>query len=225
MTQIIAHAGCGGTVPGSVENIEYAVREGADYVELDLRCLNGCIYLSHNQIDRSCLYSYIMLQDALSLIHDSGIQINCDLKEADEFETVLSVLRDMHMEERTLFTGEYRNEFYRPDAKYRHFTGPEHTGIVKAHEIISTEAAEALVKYYRSSTDRTLSGLNIEYTTLPKASLHIFQEREIPVSCWTVDEKNVIGEFLKLGVNYITTNDLAFTVRRRTELDQLQAGV
>lgn len=68
---------------------------------------------------------------------------------------------------------------------------------------------------FREITDEITEKLNrdridvdVKYNALTKTSIDMFHSMGLKVNCWTVDEKDIAEELIKLGVDFITTNIL-----------------
>ena len=87
---ITAHSGCEGTPDNSLASVKKGIASGADCVEIDVRADgHGKLWLTHDlPEDFSALVS---LEEAFALIRDSGIAVNCDLKEYDALLPALAL--------------------------------------------------------------------------------------------------------------------------------------
>lgn len=218
MTKITAHAGCEGTVPGSREGIETAIRLGADVVEIDLRLLDGVIWVSHDLPDISKLHTYLTLEQALQLLCGSNVEINCDLKEAAVFPHALKIIRQMNLESRIIFTGEFQPNFQCAGDRYRYFQNAEHLFDMTPEQKLSRENVEQLMTYYQRNATGVFGGYNISYKMLTPETLQMLSGTGIPLSCWTVDEGNVISALLREDIAYLTTNQVRNAVQQRSAL-------
>ena len=81
---ITAHNGCEGIPDHTLASVEKGIAVGADCVEIDIRSDDqGRLWLIH---DRPADFSGLVpLEEAFALIRDSGIAVNCDLKEESVF--------------------------------------------------------------------------------------------------------------------------------------------
>ncbi|MCI8329707.1 MAG: glycerophosphodiester phosphodiesterase [Oscillibacter sp.] len=204
MTKITAHAGCEGTPKGTRENIETALRCGADAVEVDLRLLNGEVYLSHDALREEALETYLTLRQALELIGPSGAEINCDIKEAVALPAAFRILKNMGMERRAFFTGE--TGAAAKDPGLRCFRNVECPLLSGCEETLAEEEVRRLIAGYRSQRDPSLAGFNIEYGLLTAETMALFSAQGVPLSCWLVNDGLAIRQLLEAGVDYLTTD-------------------
>lgn len=215
MTKITAHAGCEGTLPGSREGIETAIRLGADVVELDLRLLEGVVWLSHDMLDASRLHTYLTLEQALGLFDGCHAEINCDLKEPEVLPYALETIRKMDLESRVIFTGEFEPDREPGQGKYRYFQNAELLCGTGPGEKLSRADAERMVEHYRNRGADVFGGYNVSYDMLTPETLRLLSGAGIPLSCWTVDERDAIRALLRMGVAYLTTNHVRYAVEQR----------
>ena len=218
MTKITAHAGCENTAPGSREGIETAISLGADVVEIDLRLLDGRIWLSHDLPDTARMHTYLTLERALEVLRGSRAEINCDLKDEEAFPHALKIIRRMNLESRVIFTGEFRPGFLCDGDRYRYFQNAEYLFGMDPGRKLSQADAEHLVAYYRSNGSKFFGGYNISYKTLTPQTLQTLSRAGVPLSCWTVDEEHSIDFFLRENIAYLTTDQVKYAVRQRAVL-------
>lgn len=218
MTKITAHAGCEGTLKGTMESIEAALRCGADVVEVDLRLLDGEIYLSHDALRADALDTYLTFRQVLGVICSSDVEVNCDIKEASAFPAALHVLRDMGIERRAFFTGDTSGVPELPTAEIRRFLNVENLPFVKnAKNKLSEKEAERLVNLYRSYNDPSLAGFNVEYTVLTEEAVRMLSSERVLLSCWLVNDRQAVCNLLDSGIAYLTTDCVKYAVAQRNK--------
>lgn len=217
ITKVTAHAGCEGTQAGSKENIVTALESGADVIEMDLRALNGQIYLSHDPLEADRLDTYLTFQEALELLHRSNAEINCDLKEAGLLKMALDILRNMGMQERAFFTGEL-DACNKEETGCRCFYNVEHYHFVEQGKQLSEPAVRQLIQMYQTDAQKHIAGFNVEYGMLTPEVIRLFLKEKIPISCWLVDDECAIRRLIQDNVSYITTNCVKYAVSQRKML-------
>ncbi len=215
MTKVTAHAGCEGTQAGSRENIMTALRAGADVVEMDLRVLDGEIYLSHYPLETEHLDTYLTFRQALELLQGCDVEINCDLKEAGVLKIALETLRGMGMQERAFFTGEIDCGSKSKGVVCRCFRNVEHYGFVKEGKQLSEPEVRRLIQVYQADGKEHIAGFNVEYGMLTREAIHLFAMENIAISCWLVNEEYAIRQLLEENVSYITTDHVKYAVSQR----------
>lgn len=218
MTKVTAHAGCEGTQAGSKENIMTALRLGADVIEMDLRALNGEVYLSHYPLETGHLDAYLTFRQALELLQGSDVEINCDLKEAGVLKMALEILQGKGMQERAFFTGEVGGEPKAEEAACRCFRNVEHYGFVEEGKQLSAPEVHQLIRLYQSAEKEHIAGFNVEYGMLTREAIHLFAKENIPISCWLVDDEQAICQLLQENISYITTDRVKYAVSQREML-------
>lgn len=214
ITKVTAHAGCEGTRAGSKENIVIALASGADVIEMDLRALNGQIYLSHGPLEADRLDTYLTFQQALELLKNSDVEVNCDLKEEEAFQIALDILKKMGMQERALFTGEI-GACSQAETGCRCFYNVEHYHFAELGKQLSESDVCQLIEMYQKDGKRHISGFNVEYSMLTHEAMDLFAKEQVPISCWLVDEEHAIRKLLSEHVSYITTNCVKYAVSQR----------
>ncbi len=216
-TMIVAHSGCEGTAPGSLEFILTALKWKADFIEVDLRLYDGDVYLSHDPIEVDQLDNYLTLRRVLELVVPENVGLNCDLKEKDVFEPVLRLLREYGMEERAVFTGEYRTETD-TSAKYKYYLNISSSGLKLDSEKISAMDTDRMINFYNNSKDQAFDAFNLDYTSItPEAEKKLF-DAGVNICYWTVDNPKEIERMLNDGVFAITTNLLSDAIMARLRI-------
>ena len=77
---ITAHSGCDGTAENSLESMKKGIELGADCAEIDVMAdAAGRLWLTHDLPED--FTGLVPLEEAFALIRESGIAVNCDLKD------------------------------------------------------------------------------------------------------------------------------------------------
>lgn len=116
MVHITAHSGCDGTPDNSLEFVRHALTTGADALEVDVRKTeDGSLAISHDAIPAG--EAHPLLAEVFSLIRESDIRINCDLKEPDLENAVIDLAEKHGLLRRLIFSGSVGLPFVasRPD--------------------------------------------------------------------------------------------------------------
>ena len=217
ITKVTAHAGCEGTPAGSRENILAALQSGADAVEMDLRALDGRIYLSHDPLEKEHLERYLTFRQALELLRDSEIEINCDLKEIGILGIAQETLKTINMQERAFYTGEVGSCQKTEEIKCRCFQNIEHYGFVEDGRQLSEAEVHKLIRVFKTREPQ-LAGFNVEYGMLTQEAIDLFTKENVPLSCWIVDDERAICQLLRANITYITTNHVKYAIAQREKL-------
>ena len=106
---ITAHSGCDDFAMNSEAYILHALTLDIYALEIDIRRdSGGGLILTHNPPEAG--KEYVSLERAFALVRDSGIAINCDLKEAGLEHDVLGLAEKMGIaQERVVFSGSLTN--------------------------------------------------------------------------------------------------------------------
>ena len=226
---ITAHSGCEGTPDNSIDSIRTGIALRADCVEVDVRTdASGTLRLSHDEIgDETGL---VTLREAFALIRESGIKINCDLKEYGALPKVLALAEECGiLRDQLIFSGcvdpkllEAHPEaaarsliFLNSEELVRDLTGNgdlrrrDQCAFLLAHTRLAAErfhrlGAEALNAPYGNMTDELIGALRAE---------------GVPLSLWTLNDEAVLREFMIKDLLNITTRlpSAALRIRKTAE--------
>lgn len=213
-TIIGAHAGCEDTVPGSMENILTALKYKADLIEVDLRLYEGNVFLSHEELDTEHLGQYLKFRDVLEVLSPEKAGLNCDLKDEDVFYEALKLVREYGMEERTVFTGEYRIKT-EANAKYKYFLNISCMDVDFDTGSINEKEADILIDYWNRRRDHAMEAFNLNYKTVPPEVRNKLYQAGVRSCYWTVDDPGEIRHMLEDGVCAMTTHQVAFAMSVR----------
>lgn len=217
MSQITAHAGCDGSIPGSLSGLQTAFRAGADILELDLRFFQNEILLSHDPIHPAQLSQYVRLSDVLHAFRHTSLHFNCDLKETSVFLPAIDCFSQFQLTDRLIFTGMYPFPERQPDAPYRVYPNVENIPGILPSTPLTAEQARIVSAWFiqAKQLDPHLAGLNIEYRQLSEPCLAVFAENDIALSCWGVDHLPEIQFCLAAQLENITTDAVMLACNAR----------
>ena len=197
---ITAHSGCDDYAMNSEEYILHALTLDIYALEIDIRrSSDGVLILTHNPPETG--KEYISLEYAFSLVKDSHIKINCDLKEPGLERDVLGLAGNMGIDaKRIIFTGsltDWRDSelagqiWLNPEEVYPDF----YTAKYDIGKIMT------LAKNYSYSV------LNIDYKILNEILINSANIHGVKLSLWTIDDPHEIpkGIYTSQIIN-ITTN-------------------
>ena len=222
---ITAHSGCEGTPDNSIASIETGSALGADCVEVDIRMdARGRLWLTH---DLTAFFDGLTpLEDAFSLIRDSGIAVNCDLKEYGALLPVLSLADEFGIgPEKLIFSGsvdtallERQPEIAR---RSRVFLNSEEL----ARDLLKADPPDRIgqTAFFLSHPETVASrlralgaeALNAPYKHMPNALIAVLRANGVALSLWTLNNEAALREFMKKDLLNITTRcvSLALSVR------------
>lgn len=229
---ITAHTGCMGTPDNSVESARAGLSLGADIVEDDIRVTrDGVLVLSHDdrvvladgriaslsrltlqELDAGLAAPIVRLETVLDLLTGSGGQarMNLDLKTDDCIEHVMALIRKRDIADRVLLTGcEYGRALRANDVD---------GGIAKLLNVdIGSFRTSVYAEAARMACEHALRagcfGLNVPYQLALPELLSIASDRGLSVFVWTVGETQEMERYANLGVQSITTRDVATLLR------------
>ena len=208
-TMITAHSGCDGTPDNSLEYVKHALNCGADAFEIDVRCRDGRLFMSHDETDLECPG----LDEVFRLMQGSSMKINCDLKEPGLEEAVLALAEQLGVWDQILFSGDVS------------------IGKMAADEIICRKTLlniDPLVgKVTPEELDARLEELvedcrrcgawcvNIHYGKCTEKLMKRMKEAEILISAWTVNKEDVARRLLDEGIYNITSRAPGMVMKLR----------
>lgn len=198
--KITAHSGCDGYAMNSREYILHALTLDIYALELDIRRdSDGVLILTHNPPESG--HEYVSLEDAFSLVRDSRIRINCDLKESGLERDVLGVAGRIGIDvERVIFTGTL-TDWRDVGLAGRVWLNPE--------EVCRDfyEARRDVVEVMRLAKTHGYSVLNVDYRIVNEAVIDSARVYGMKLSLWTIDDPAEIPESIySTHIINITTN-------------------
>ncbi|MBR4331445.1 MAG: glycerophosphodiester phosphodiesterase [Clostridia bacterium] len=224
---ITAHNGCEGIPDHTLACIRKGIEVGADCVEIDVRAdENGKLWLIHDlPADFSGL---VPLEEAFALIQESGVAVNCDLKEERAFLPTIALADRCGIGPRQLiFSGSVDIKVLeaRPELakRSRVFLNTEVLvkDLTKIGNMHGAEQTAYLLAHAREAAERfhTLGAeaLNASYRNMPDELIAKMRERDVPLSLWTLNSEEVLREFMAKDVFNITTRIPTAALRIREE--------
>lgn len=246
MTKITAHSGCDGTRKDSLESILLALELHADLIEVDVRMSAvGELRLCHDQPDDRFLSEKPFLRQAFELIADTGMGINCDIKEFRCIEPTLRLAEEYGLGPDSLFlTGSVSPNYLVTDPAV-----VERAGVfMNLEEILKLFCAGSMVEEGRADripdmldqawaylqkpelVDRyaddiivmlerlRVRGLNMPWELVTESFLGKLRARRIPLSLWTVRDESAADRVLAMDVFNMTTTMVSMAMERRAIL-------
>lgn len=198
-TLITAHSGCDGTPDNSLEFVKHALSCGADAFEVDVRCRNGHLFMSHDETALECPG----LDEVFRLMRGSSMKINCDLKEPNLEEAVLELAAKLGVEELVLFSGDVSIEKMRTNAVIRGKTLLNIDPLVG--QITPEELDDRLEELVEGCRRCGAWCINIHYGKCTGKLIKRMKEAGIRISAWTVNKEEVARRLLDEGIYNITS--------------------
>lgn len=195
---ITAHSGCDDYAVNSEAYILHALTLDIFALELDIRRdSDSSLILTHNPPEAG--KEYISLKDAFSLVKDSHIKINCDLKEPGLERDVLGLAGRMKIDEnRIIFTGSLTDWrdcglsgqiWLNPEEIYPDFYAAKYD----------------IGEIMRLAKNSGYTVLNIDYKILNEAVIDSAESYGVKLSLWTIDDPD------ELQKNIYTSNIINIT--------------
>lgn len=225
---ITAHSGCEGTPDNSMESILKGIELGADCVEIDIRMdASGALWLTHDTTEDYT--EAVPLEKALTVIAQSGISVNCDLKEERTLYPTLELAEKCGIpREHLIFSGSVNvgmliadpaiarraQIFLNSEEIYHHMVG-EGPDTREAHaEFICTGAGKisALLKQLG------VEALNAPYKYFTLDQIDAIRNEDIELSLWTVNDEEAQKQLMGKDLLNMTTRKAASALHLRKEI-------
>lgn len=225
---ITAHSGCDGTPDNSLEFVHYALEHDADCLEVDVRKNGKQLYISHDgeegceRIDLGKVFRMLRFKD--------HIKINCDLKESNLEEAVYKLAQEERVTDRLIYTGSVNPEKFRKENPDRLpvtvYLNIENISLFfnRLYRMGSLDPAQdelevlsELIQACEKLEAYAVKGINICYAACTEEMLDYMQNRGVGISLWTVKEPEKIMEYLRRGVDNITTRNLEQALEQRKQ--------
>jgi glycerophosphoryl diester phosphodiesterase len=206
-TAVTAHTGCMKTPMNTVESIRKGIECGADFVEFDLRFSEtGEPILSHDRPRKGA--NPERLKNAFAeLRRHPGIKFNVDLKTATNLPEVKRLAEEAGVLDRIFYTGNCDAATIR-----RHSPG------VPFYLNARIDGKTDLDAVVRRVKEVGAIGLNIHFRCASAELVRKCHEAGFEVSVWTVEKRADVERLLKMGVDNITSRNIALTRQLRDEM-------
>lgn len=243
---ITAHSGCENTPQDSMDSVEYAIRSGADAVEMDIRrAPDGTLYISHDRREGEEIGRKITLEAVFRRIAGTELKINCDIKEPFAIPGVLTLAKQYSLgKDRLILTGAVSPELLAMEPSVTEnasvylnveealkFIGmgrlwegsgevsfPDYANAPKPYVMDLLEEESAVMSMIRLMKALGVAGINLNHRLLTKELAELFRREGIPFSLWTPADVESITRCLKLEPANITTVTVELALKLRREL-------
>lgn len=219
---ITAHSGCEGTPENSMEHIQCAIQCDVDALEVDVHAgINGELYLSHDESPQPdhC----ITLHEAFSLISDSRLRINCDLKSPGIERQVLELARSCGIAEHLIFSGCVSLEALSdPEILQRTFWNIEEALPSIREQYLNDQypSPSVILAALEQCRKASVPVVNIYYELCTPEFLQACRQAGIGVSAWTVNDESWAQTLLDAQIFNVTTRKprMVRALRERREV-------
>lgn len=219
---LTAHSGSNNTKDNSYEYFYEFIDKDVECLEVDVRkSSKGELYLNHDKLKEDELKDIVLLKDIFcKLKNHNSKYINCDLKEENLEQDVMLIAKEFGVENQIIFSGTVNVENLKGNFKDMYFE--VFFNIENIFEDFYTNSEFYLrnkVEFVRKVSDffkkHTLNVLNINYTFCDNKLIQLFEDNEIKLSLWTVDNTKKRKEFMMRKVHNITTREIIEAINER----------
>ena len=195
---ITAHSGCDDLAMNSEEYIHHALTLKVDALEVDVRRgFNNSLILTHNPPEHGQVY--ITLREAFSLVRDSLVKVNCDLKEPGLERDVLDLAGFCGLErERLIFTGTLTDWREKPEGCNVWLNPEEICADFYAGRQNIDEVTTLAARY-------GYGVINIDYRCVNEHVIASARAHGLKLSLWTIDDPHQIihsSRIINITTNY-----------------------
>ena len=239
---ITAHSGCEHTPRDSMDAIERAVALGADIVEMDIRrAPDGVLRISHDPLGLEEYGEKVLLEDVFQRLKDTGLSLNCDMKEAGALYPTLDMAAACGFgKERLILSGCTSPEQIARDPslvqRARIYVNVEE--LVKLlyfadkHPKYDLDFGKLMTQPWKSLwkipwpdawTDEVVQfaqtfqvqGINLPFQCLTDDFAEKMRASKVPFSVWTVNDPADMERCMQLEAENITTLEVSLALETR----------
>ena len=212
---ITAHNGCEGMPDHTLATIEKGIAVGADCVEIDVRAdSEGRLWLIHDRPESFA--GLVSLEEAFAPIRESGIAVNCDLKEKGLLLPTIELADKMGIgADQLIFSGVVEPDLLEanPDIarRSRIFLNSEVlvADLTKTEDLSGEQQTEFLINHSHEAAERFhalgAEALNTYYNNMPDELIAKMREENVRLSLWTLNSEEVLMKFMAKDVYNFTT--------------------
>jgi len=235
-TLIIAHTGCMNTPSNSIESVIAGVKAGADIIEVDVRATkDGIAVLLHDEEivtsngvmrvrdlsfkelnDLDGANRIFRLEEVLPIVKEYQRIINLDVKEDRAIDPMIKTIEKHNMRDYVIISGCERERAHYLKKHYRPYQVLLNVSI-SLYETYKENYESFIRETCREAITSSCCGININYRLCHESLVNYAMLRCLPVLVWTIDESDVMGEFLEMGVHSITTNEVKILLELRNK--------
>lgn len=205
-TIITAHSGSDGTPDNSLEFVRYALDCGAEALEVDVRVRpDGSFFLSHDESGDPCPG----LDEVFSLLRESPMRINCDLKQPHMELGVLALAKEFGIENRLLFSGDVDPALAKENEEIRSRTlfnlKPFAQDMLRRFDRGEAPTQTDLESIADQCRTYGIHTINIPYGLCTDSFLAFFRDACIGISAWTVGDAETAKRLFAADIVNVTT--------------------
>lgn len=219
---LTAHSGSNNTKDNSYKYFYEFIDKNIDCLEVDVRKnIKGELYLNHDELKEDEFKDVVLLKDIFYELksHDDKY-INCDLKEKNLEQEVLLLAKEFNVEKQIIFSGTVNIENLKGNFKDMYFDvffNLENIfqDFYMNSELYLKNKVEFVRKVYDYFKNHNLNVLNINYKFCDDELIQLFEDNDIKLSLWTVDDLEKRKEFMMKNVHNITTREAIEAIKER----------
>lgn len=236
---ITAHSGCESTLRDTMASVHTGILYGADAVEMDVRRdKDGFLVISHNQLED---YSgCVLLSEVFNAARAGNVRVNCDIKETEIVPDVLELAAHLLPGEQMLtISGSVTPDLLKSDSSIarraavhlnieellkdyclKHFPNAELSqqapwDVVHAHQRQLSPKLSGLVE---QSFVLGIQAINLPYSGWVRPFFSSVYTMGIPISVWTVNDREDMERLILGGVLNLTTLNVRQALGLRKQL-------
>ena len=246
LPMITAHSGCEDTEIDTLESINIALDCGAEAVEVDVRVdKTGKLRIAHDAVPQEEYEKKMTLREVLKYVCDTGLLVNCDLKEQSAlYKTLEEAEKFGFPANRLILSGctspeqlardpelHKRGQFFLNIEEFVKFIVLYNDPLVQIDQFVQLMSdpwayikkhGMDIIEDYISDIVRCYKMLGATAVNMPKTLLdsvidRTFQEADIPLSVWTVNEPELVQSCLSEKVYNITTRKVRQAIQLRED--------
>jgi len=231
---VTAHTGCMGHPDHSLASLRAALAIGADVYEDDIRVTrDGGLVLAHDdevalaegrtgrlsdmtlaELDEQTVEDRLPLASVLRWIKETGKTMNLDIKSAACLEPLAEMLTRMEMADQAFFSGCEYPVALEADRSARQFRKLLNVNI---DSFLTSPYAEAVDRACDEGRAARCFGLNVPYQLIRPEFMDAAKRAGLAVFVWTVSDPSEMRRMASMGVDSITTRDVAALLAVKAE--------
>ena len=221
---ITLHSGALGTPPNSLDYLKTAILYKPDIIEIDVRVTEDntavlChdpyipgasgeeVYLDRHPIrDLKRLKPDLMtLKDALQFSREKGLFLNLDLKSIEAADALVADLNHLDQSDNIIVSGCHKKEAAYLREKIPHLRVLYN---IQDDELTMDTAGylDSVKNVVNAASRLGCCGLNVNYLFCRRDLVKYAALRSLPTMVWTIDDRDLMQDFMDMGVYSITTN-------------------
>ncbi len=221
---ITLHSGALGTPPNSLDYLKTAIRYKPDIIEIDVRVTGDNIavlchdpfitgisgekvYLDSHPIRflKDVKPDLLTLKEALRFSREKGLFLNLDLKSIEAADALVADLTHLDQSDNIIVSGCHKKE-----AAYLREKIPHLRVLYNIQDEELTMDPQGYMESVKTVVNEAsrlgCCGLNVNYLFCRRDLVKYAALRSLPTMVWTIDDRDLMQDFMDMGVYSITTN-------------------